>query len=266
MEPAAFDSQVINFGQCPIQLFKDSTPHPPRQPLAQSSLALSVVGSEATPAGVACVVLPANRAPIPLNSGIILQKYYLATDRPSETLSLYDLNHTPLFSKFNVDFPFINHIAVSPDGLFVALSLAFGRVDISILLYSAAVPHDLVRYSSFSGPSPCRSSAIFLPDFLCASAFDDQIVIWSIATSLRHRTIPIASPCVGLLFDDFDGTLTALHPSSVRQYTINADLKRDFKPPADVTCGTLLTTLGHDFHSRLFLELVYARKLGLCFL
>ncbi|KAK8891430.1 hypothetical protein M9Y10_028639 [Tritrichomonas musculus] len=172
----------------------------------------------------------------------IKEESSLNMDEQSDSLedkSVSQLQRKPVFVKYSYDFALVNHLSVSDDGFFLVISFDFGLVDIYQIVFERGKPIDINKFSSFvEFGSSCKMSSVFSQDYLCASVFVRErfdgensvsIVMWNIATQMRHRSIKLDFTPIQIAFDQFNGVLTVLGQTEVRQYSSNAVLLRTFK-------------------------------------
>ncbi|OHT11447.1 Beige/BEACH domain containing protein [Tritrichomonas foetus] len=256
MDEDAFRSQVLNFGQCPVQLFQKS--HPSRQfrgvrlwkDFIYDTKDASIVNPNQINRFRGCWLGENKVAAVPLKACLIPMKccntnFYFDYDLSNESISLFDITNTKsVFIKYMTDFAYISNFSISDDGFFLAISYIFGRVDVFQILYEHGKPSDLNKTSSFTGDSRCTMSSILSQDYLCASVYEDSIVIWNFATQMRHRTIFIDFIPIQISFSNFDGILSVLSTDKLIQYSLNAVELRSYTLPSENTC---MTTVSFDF-------------------
>jgi hypothetical protein len=213
MEEVAFASQVLNFGQCPIQLFV--APHANKLLRAPVRLADFLNTLEFTKS--VNKVKDLGKVYVRLCEDFVVQ-----VDVQKEILKLMDMaSETEVFRMFSMDFAFVSHLSVSSDGLWMAVSFDFGRIDVFQLIYEKFAPIEFQRFGTFSAPSSCHFSVISSQDFICASAFGSKLILWNFATQLRHREVSLDFRPSWMHFDWFNGMLTVFGRRQVQQFTVN---------------------------------------------
>ena len=171
--------------------------------------------------------------------------FYFISDTENESFSLIEAESgKAVFVRYSYDFSHIKDASISNDGLFLAISFEFGRVDVFQVVYEKGKPFDLNRFSSFYEKTPCITSAILSQDYLCASVFSKKIILWNFATQMRHRTIDLDTIPLQISFDSFNGVLSVLLQRSIVQYSINAQKLREMTFQTDCLC---MATIGLDF-------------------
>ena len=254
MEEDAFASQVLNFGQCPIQLFTE--PHPPR--LGKHLMAIDDIAQNLKFSSVdvlnkealqqfKCIPFKENSTlAIPILSAVVLLKsegkgYYIRAVPEQESLSLVNIGSGKvILSKCCTDYAFVSHVSISHDSLLMAVSYSFGRVDIYQIVYDKGAPYDFHRISYFSGSRKCTESVLVSHDFICATLYGKQIVLWNTATQIRHREIDLDITPIGLHFDQFNGVLSVVGAKEVIQYSINGDLLHKYETNTMITSFAFL--------------------------
>jgi hypothetical protein len=177
---------------------------------------------------------------------------YFNTSPDNETLALIDFaTHQPIYVKISADFPFVSHLSVSHDGLYLAVSFEFGTIDIHQIVYDRCAPAEIHRFASFSERAKCSGSVILSPDFICASAFHPKIVLWNIATQLRHREISTDFASFQLHFDPFAAVLSVFGARDVAQYSVNGQLLHAVAVTAKVSAVAFMP-IDFAFDKRVF--------------
>jgi hypothetical protein len=269
MEPEAFASQVLNFGQCPVQLF------PKKHPAKSERVYLSLEDvSQKMKSGALELLNPLNLAafqivPISDKIGLALPRSavvgmlktgghgcYFHWSADEETLSVFDLaTQKPIYVKMSADFAFVSDLSVSHDGLFLAVSFEFGTVDINQIVYDKGTPTEVHRFASFSERAKCFASVVLSSDFICASSFHVRVILWNIATQLRHREISLDFLTTKLHFDHFGAILSLIGTREVSQYSVNGQRLHTISlqskisafafMPVDFSFDRRLIVLGH---------------------
>ena len=238
MEPEAFASQVLNFGQCPIRLFTE--PHPAR--LGKHLINIDELGSKLEMMSVEivnedylkdykCIPYKDDTVlAIPKISAVVFLKtngkgYYFKASPNNESISLVNIGTGKVIvEKCIGDYSFVTHMSITTDALLLIVSFSFGRIDICQIVYDKGVPCDFHRISSFSGYKRCTQSVAISSDFMCASLCGRQILMWNIATQIRHREIDLDLAPLSLHFDQFNAVLSVICDHMVLQYSINGNL------------------------------------------
>ena len=254
MEETAFASQVLNFGQCPIQLFTE--PHPAR--LGKHLMAIDDITKNMrfSPAEVVnpealkefkCVPFKDNGVlAIPLLSSVVLLKsegkgFYVRAVPERESVSLVNIGSKKVvITKSCSDYAFVSHVSVSNDGLLMVISFSFGRADVYQIVYDKGSPYDFHRISYFFGCRNCTESVVISSDFICATLYGRQIVMWNTATQIRHREIDLDIVPLGLHFDQFNGVLSVIGAKEVIQYSINGHLLHRYETGSTITAFAFL--------------------------
>jgi hypothetical protein len=258
MEADAFASQVLNFGQCPTQLFQAKHAQKLlRIPLSVGEIAtqLEIMPADfvnaaaleefvAVPVGERTVVaLPKPIAIVAVRANDRGSYFLSSVERDS--LSLIDLaTGKTVCEKISVDFGYITHLSVPQDGLFLAVSYEFGRVDIFQIVYDRGTATDIHKFSSFADKSKCMGSAILTTDFICASAFEYKIVFWNVATQLRHRELSLDFVPITMMFDQFNAVLTVVGKRRMVQISVNGKNLHLMMSPKEITAAAFV---GVDF-------------------
>ena len=268
IDASAFEDQVINFGQCPSQIFNKE--HPPRskihrnnirfiaQKITEKSFELNFIltSSDNSINTISNQYIDfSNDSKLSINGLVLPQKsvivppyysYYLSVDTNNEAVYVRKIdNNEIIFSVASFDFGFIRHISISDDGVFTALSLDSGLVYVYFIHYSQKIPHLFEQVSYFQGNSECVMSILSSNDFICISVFaDGSIILWNFATKLIHKRLQLKNenrePIKNVLFDDFDGCLTVIFNHSIEQYTINGHFLRSFEFEKDEEITTAI--------------------------
>jgi hypothetical protein len=258
MEEDAFASQVLNFGQCPMQLFQ--TKHPQkllRIPLSIAEIAAQLevtpvdfVNASALEEFVAVFTSERTITALPKPIAIVAARVhgrglYFLSSPERDSLSLADIaTCETVCEKISVDFGYVTHLSVPHDGLFLAVSYEFGRVDIFQIVYDRGIANDIHKFSSFADKSKCTSSALLTTDFICASVFEHKIVFWNIATQLRHREVSLDFVPITMIFDYFDAVLTVVGRRRMIQVSVNGRNLHVMMSPKEITAAAFL---GIDF-------------------
>jgi hypothetical protein len=264
MEPEAFASQVLNFGQCPIQLFRN--PHPAK--LLRVSLELEDIVSElefpsaefsnanqlkqfaALPIGDRCVMA------VPRHFALVSFRTtgcYFQASLEGECVSLRHLEtDRTIYQKNSPDFAFISHLSVSRDGLFLTVSYEFGKIEVYHIAYEKGVANEVRRFTSFAETAKCICSVLLTKDFICASIFEGKIVMWNFATQLRHRDILLPFFPVWSHFDEFNAILTVVGKNNVNQYSINGRLLHAISVSIEITTAAFMP-IDFAFDKRIFI-------------
>jgi hypothetical protein len=114
------------------------------------------------------------------------------------------------------------------------------------------VPIDLTVVRRFSLLCEVTRSAISSQDFLVAVALPGRISVWNFATGFLHREMAVDEPPIALIYDSFEGILTAAFRTSVTQYSVNGDKIHTLEFDREVTCACIF---GYDsrFDARLLI-------------
>jgi hypothetical protein len=251
MERKAFVSQVLNFGQCPVQLFQKE--HPSR--LTRNYVKLEdiifepAVSYVTNPTGIenflafpissdSVVALPKSAALVSLKNG---KGCYFDFQIENECLSLFEFGSGRLiYQKIAIDFQFISHLSVTPDGLFLVVTFEFGRVDVYQIRYEKGSANEIHKFSSFTEKSKCFHSSLLSSDFICASVFEQKIVMWNVATQLRHREILFDFAPVSVVFDQFNAILSIVGRRNIAQYSVNGKKLHAMMSSNEITATALL--------------------------
>ena len=263
MDIDSFNSQVLNFGQCPNQLFTKIHPFKLNRKVSQLktvNLCNSTItcNSILINSGIEIlnpslldkytimlinekyIALPPASIPYPLKcSG---QYFFLKIDQEHESISLINIQTMQAaFTKFSFDFAYIRHATISEDGLFIAITFSFGRVDIFQIVFDEnnnGEPCNIVKFGSFLYYHSCMISSLLPQDYLCATAFKCKkkynfkkkflIIIWNFATGMIHRKLKIDFKPIQILFDSFNAVLSIAGKKQIIQYSINAVKLRAF--------------------------------------
>ncbi|KAK8864824.1 hypothetical protein M9Y10_010350 [Tritrichomonas musculus] len=196
--------------------------------------------------------------------------YFITLEGESETVSVRKtINHDMMCSISSSEFGFIHSMSISDDGVFMAISFESGYVKVYFIYYELKVPRYIEHVASFIGPCGCRCkmSCLLSPDFICASQFGSEIIMWNFATGYVHRVIDFSTNRsrsfsnevnnnnndkkininelfnyyeddsnssenpnmpIDMLFDTFDGSLSILFNNRVEQFSINGKKTRTY--------------------------------------
>jgi len=236
MENDVFESQSINFGQCPVQLF--SKPHPSRNTgtnIHPSDFHLCFklkIGEIYNPLPLksfSVVIQDGSLYAIPKSSCVLnsYNSYFCSIERENEALVIRELiSAKTIIAIHSSDFSFVEHIHITHDSMFLIISYSIGRVDSFIIRYDSNNPTDIKSLSSFSYPSKCMKSQAFLNDLICVSQFEDSLILWNICNGNFHRRIQLPDQPIDFVLNQSEATITCLFSSEVIQYTINSHLLR----------------------------------------
>jgi hypothetical protein len=214
LEEQAFEDQVLNFGQCPEQLFQRH--HPPRDEwehvdVRQLETHIAVEGNAVSPRAAS---VPAGGCASPPE-----YDYYVIPEVDGIAIKRFaDGTRT--------GFKIVGHVTtcqVSVEGTFVAGTFYNGKVVIYELVHENKVPSDLMVVRRFSFAEESIGSAILSQDFLVATAFADKIVVNNFATGLLHRQIECTESPKALFFDAFEGILSVAFGKKVCQFSVNGE-------------------------------------------
>ena len=246
MDPAAFETQVSNFGQCPVQVF--TKVHPPRHfkqrvPIAllESAMAFSTPSLTGKASYEKVAICDYSAYFLPKLGVAIPPRFFHFLSILDESLCITEVTSMQImYRKSAPFFAFAKDVAVSHDGLFAAVSCANGKVYVYRIICKSKKPRDLEEISEFDGQFQCKCSALLSCDFMCASVFGEKIVLWNFITQMRHREISIGMPVTGLFFDSLNGLLTAYGGTSIKQFSINGEAIRELTTERTVeVCGLL---------------------------
>lgn len=217
--------------------------------------------------GKNATVLPEKSVSIPP-----LHDYFITLEEENETITVRKtINNDLMCSITSSEFCFIHSISISNDGVFISFSFESGLVKIYFVYYELRVPRYIEHVASFIGPCGCRCrmSSILSQDFICASQFGSEIIMWNFATGYVHRIIDFGknrsrsfisqsesgeltekeismneifnyyeddSPDSGnvnmpidMIFDNFDGSLTVLFNNRIEQFSVNGKKLRTYR-------------------------------------
>ncbi|OHT04571.1 Beige/BEACH domain containing protein [Tritrichomonas foetus] len=187
MDDMAYEAQVNNFGQCPIQLFTKS--HPPRMTKCQRSLnnlennLILTVESISTnnmsgnfshnQRNIALCDIGAYVTPIRVSEAIPPRFYhYITIDPVTASIQIMSISEKkPVLYATDPKFAFATNISISQNGMFAAFSFTNGYVEVNRIVHKMKKPVGFDLVSLFFQPSPCDCSAIFSMDFICASLY-----------------------------------------------------------------------------------------------
>ncbi|EAY01947.1 Beige/BEACH domain containing protein [Trichomonas vaginalis G3] len=243
MDESAFSAQVLNFGQCPIQLF--TKPHAQREEIERFSMLLfeqktsfSEIELKNKFALREFKVGPSGNA-FPLLSSLIPPSYNNFVGIMNSKLFISGENSKTVI--YSSEFNFVNDISVSSDGLFCAVSFNFGLVKIYQIIFDKTVPVSLTFIKQLSFASHCRKSSILSSDYLCAtSTSDGKIEIWNFASGMTHNLLEFESPHT-MEWDTSEGVLTCCNSKMISQFSINGILIRSFNFSEICNCFCVLS-------------------------
>lgn len=253
MEPDVFESQTVNFGQCPTQLF--TKPHPQHAnaaPTAQEwcSRAKMAKIEPQNPSKIRTyrVALTNDGVAhtIPVLSAIFLN-YFVSVERESEALIVHDLNNgNAILAAHSPDFSFVTHLFVSYDFLFLVISYNFGRAEVMMIKYDSGIPTELRLIGSITTTEKIHMTAISPRDLVCASLSSSTVIIWSFVTQQVHKVIQFN----GRFVVYGSGFFTAGGGQTVVDISVNGEEISRFESNSDVTYATCIE-LGRDFARRI---------------
>ena len=259
MDEAQFETQVNDFGQCPIQLFLK--PHPKRINKLQISI-ISFEGKIDIESVVALNSLSAGKTIALCDIGTYLlhglakpipPRFYhcIILDSINSNLQICSIaERKPIYFVNKPKFAFTSDISISSDGLFAAFSNLNGFVEIVRIVHQLKKPVNFETIGLFSQKYSCIKSSIFSNDFICASLYkvkdaevSYRIYLWNYTTNTIHRIIYSEFEVIGMLADDSEGILTIYGKHEIAQYTINGIKLRYSKTPLDydITVAVLYT-------------------------
>ena len=268
MDELAFESQVTDFGQCPLQLFK--TNHHVRWQRNKSSdvrmLEPNMKIQKAQvrdPWGISQGRIASNGLLIPAKACSIApdNDFYIMVDSGKITIAKIGQKKTVL-SKPHVIFSPTNATAinVSHDGMIFACSFENGKISVFQITYQDSKPTDLRVIYQFSTyeDAACSAVSICNEDFLLACALGAKIVVFNYATRLVHRVIQLDDCPVDLSYDPFDGGLVVVYKNKIEEYSVNGVKLHELTVDTEITCFCIV---GYDnsFDSRI---VVTGNKMG----
>jgi hypothetical protein len=246
IDPIAFADQVINFGQCPIQLLH--RPHPERPSLEPSDIR-SLEGQIAVtpyeprnPLLIRPFTISGNATVVPIGAYAIPPscEWFIAVEKGVVVVRRQPDNEL----MFERHFGYALHANVSCDGLFVAISFLNGVVGLFQLVHANKIPSDLSLVWRFRFFEDVVGFSILSQDFLVAVAFRDRIAVHNFATGFLHRELLCDDQPISHFYDDFDGGLTVLFRNRVVQFSVNGDKLTELTFPNSLTCAIVV---GYDF-------------------
>ncbi|EAY00823.1 Beige/BEACH domain containing protein [Trichomonas vaginalis G3] len=249
MEENVFESQTINFGQCPLQLFTKQHPkHVFNSPTAKEwcSRAKMTKIEPNNPSKLRSFRVTQNETIIPFLSAIFMN-YFVSVERESESLIVHDLNNgSAILAAHSPDFSFVTHLSVSPDYLFLVISYNFGRSEVMMIKYDSGVPVELKPIGSITTQEKIHMTAISPRDLVCASLSTSSVIIWSFITSQIHKIIPF----YGRFVIYGSGLFSIGGGEQVIDLSVNGEIINTFKSSGDVTCASCIE-LGRDYTRRI---------------
>lgn len=254
MDEKAFKSQVNNFGQCPDQLFTKE--HIKKSNLNFISLKSFkkkleskkiCIGNNEIPNNFYYILLNDEIVQLPKTS-IIIPSYHTSTyilyiDVQKELLVIDEIQTKKhILTKYFSSSRYVSDLSISDDGIFIALTLEIGQVEIFQIIYEQNIPKSLVNCSSFSWIETSNKTVILASDYLCATTFTSKIILWNFATQLQHRQINIlpGESILTMFFDSFNGFLILIKKNDVQQYSANGILVHEYRTEDEISCGCLL--------------------------
>jgi len=228
----SFRTQVLNFGQCPNQLFfekhQSRSIHSPGNPL---SFIPQLVEDRSSPSFQSycngfCIgyyndqvfYLPPLSKTFPNNSLFFLSKEGFSLN--IKTVQ----NDSNIFSLFDPSIEFIKHIDISECGLFVVFSFLNNLIKVYRIIYTNGYPASLRFVKSYISSESPYMSAILEKDYVVASIFPKYIVFWSFANGRTLKKIYSDIIPHSMFFDDLNGSLYIGSSKQVYQYSINGKL------------------------------------------
>lgn len=268
VDEQALEAQVLNFGQCPVQLFQK--PHPSRsranhvtlQHLLNKITFSQITIQNPRQLKVNNVAVSTDRIAYALpHIAVALPPqftYYIFIDQMNEKMNISDQN-TIILSINDSSFAFVSQISSSIDGMFVVLSMLSGRVDVFQIIYEQNKPKSVERISTYQNDASAALSSVLLSrDYICATYYRYKVILWNFATKLWHRTIDVSFKVKQIFFDDFNGVLTIVGSRKVIQYSINCKELREITFENRITCAGILP-YEVTFDGRVF---VFADEIG----
>ncbi|OHS96033.1 Beige/BEACH domain containing protein [Tritrichomonas foetus] len=239
MDEESYNSQVLNFGQCPNQLFTKSHPFKLTRkikdevicetqitinlinPLFLTNFLVAPIHKNST----TFVALPETAVVYPLKCS--MSTFFINFNQEHESLSMIEISTMKtVLTTYSFDFAFIRHVDVSEDGFFIVVSFFFGRVDVFLVDFDElnGWPKNIQKFGSFSRRSTCKMSALLPQEYICASVYEDlKIIIWNFSTETIHRVLNLEFLPIQIMFDSFNAELYVIYSNSVEKYSINGN-------------------------------------------
>ena len=151
----------------------------------------------------------------------MLKSAYVIIDPKNIKLEIIDNLTNKVYVRY-IDHAFDRAYAMSAssNGLFIVVDFKFGESRAYRIVYENDLPNDIMLLSSYSSPSLPRSTVSGV-DWLCATAYDNKVVMWDILSGIVHRTIPMESNVLKASFDTKQSSIwIALHKKAF-VYSIN---------------------------------------------
>lgn len=239
IDPEAFKAQVINFGQCPIQLF--TKPHLKRaKQFIDPNENFEIITKQTHNYNCLYELLISKTSNLytiipPIN------KYYITIEPINEILIIQDINKIILIDK-NPIYSNATNISISNSGMFLSISFSTGFVNVYRIIYESKEPHLILKLSSYYNNIPCYLSTIFSCDFICCSIFtNNHLIIWNYSTNLLHHDINLDINVQGIFCDDFTGLITIYSTTRIIQYSINGEKLHDINTDYLITSCKLFS-------------------------
>lgn len=113
-------------------------------------------------------------------------------------------------------------VATSQNGLFLVVDFSFGETRAYRVIYENDLPSGLMVLNTFATPCAPRS-AVSGSNWLCATLFNNKVVLWDIFNGLIHRTITFNCHVFLALFDVPQSHVWVLcDDNKIYCYTVNA--------------------------------------------
>lgn len=193
---SVFEDQVSNFGQCPIQIFLKQHSNRTKielAPLGQSIDSIRIRKHDMTKVennkSFRGFIYDKNVYTIPSIS-VIFSNMCFIIENENEALVTQDIvSQKYVFAVHNSEFSHATSVSVSHDGLFISITYSFGRNDVFYIIYENYFPKEIRLIGSMMYDSTCTSSSVCSTDFVCASIFGEDIIIWGFSNSQLIRII-----------------------------------------------------------------------------
>ena len=252
MEEDVFESQSINFGQCPNQLFTKPHPQHKNPSLSAKEWCSRLKTTKIEPSNP--LRIRSFRIAIENNGNYIIPSvsasfmgFFASIERENEALVAHEIvSGRLLLAIHSPDFSFATHIAVSSDFLFLSISYSFGRTDVFIIRYENNIPTDIRIIGSVNTNDKVIMSAISSHDLVCASLTTESLVLWSFVTQQIYKVIPVKSSCVA-----FGSGSYSVGGEEVINVSISGDIISKTQSQSYVTCCCCVE-LGQDVSRRVF--------------
>lgn len=254
LDEAAFESQVTDFGQCPLQLFKSH--HRVRWQRSkesdvrmldkylkvQSASVKNPLSLDFGRIGKGAVLLPVRACLLPPN-----YDYFILADAAQISIGETDSGRV-IFTKRSLPCnpSQVTATGTSHDGMIFSCCFENGKIDVFRIIWAGEQPVDISLVHEFSTyeESVCMALAVCNDDFLLGAAFGRRVIVFNYATHLVHRIIELEEDPIGLMYDNFDGMLIVVCKRRLLEYSINGSKLHDMHVKGDITCFCLV---GYDY-------------------